>query len=333
MNIDETLAQTFADNEHLAPDASDVLRDIRAELDRGRRRSFAELAPILVAAVIIAVALTVLVTRSPAHHASRPADSGLPAPTSTTNPESVAEATARATLDGVPLPPGAQATNDAPAILGQGGGLELSSLEAKASGVWLVPGTVPAIVAFARAHPASGFTPNCTCGGRTVKWLDFYNRGQTAAISYTIAPYGTGVAIQITVIVPWVPLRPAWSIVADTATSVDVTVKRIRQIGSTGGAPTVHRTLTAAGARRLANVANLLRPQAESLCVGPVITIAATDTLVFHEPHRTVTFTMGSTNCRQFTVVVNGQKPTYLEVGGLDATLLQELGLPIDYGR
>jgi hypothetical protein len=61
--------------------------------------------------------------------------------------------------------------------------------------------------------------------------------------------------------------------------------------------------------------------------------IAATDKLVFHEPHRTITLTMNATNCPQFTVETTGQKPAYLETGALDAALLRELNLPPNYGH
>lgn len=331
MSIDAILTQTFADNEHLAPDAADVLPIIRAELDGGRRQHVTRLAPILAAAVIIAVALTVVVARFSTGHSARPADNGLP--TVTSDPEAAATAAAQAILRGIALPPGAHASDTEPAALRNGGFTVLSSLQAKASGVWLAPGTVPATVAFARAHPASGFTSNCTCGSPTLRFVNFFNLNESRGIDYVVAPYASGVAIRITVIVPWVPTRPRWTHVAATATSVDVTVQRVRQSGSVGGAPTVTRTLSIDATRRLAAIANSLRPEAPSNCSGPMIRIAATDTLVFHEQARTITFTMNATNCPQFSVEVTGQKRAYLEIGALDSALLRELDLPPDYGH
>jgi hypothetical protein len=300
-------------------------------------------APVLVAVVVIAVALILVLTRLAAPDTARPAAESSPTtttitprPTSTSAsmPNSAASATAaaRAVLRSVPLPPGARQINNLNA--GRSGAtLELSSLDAKASGVWLIPGTGAAAVDYARAHPAPGFKANCTCGGATVKWIDFYSQEQRRAINYVIEPSGSDVLISITAIVAWVPDRPAWSFVTETGTSVDVTVQRVRQAGSTGGAPTVHRTFTAGAAQRLATLANHLRPQAESSCRVPVILVAETDTLVFHASGRTVTFVMSSSSCPQFTVSAGGEKPTFLEIGALDAALLHELGLPARYGH
>lgn len=341
MNINEMLREAFLDNEHRAPDSSQVLQSIRAQLDRKPRR-YALMAPAFVAAVVIAVALTVALTRPTAHHSAPPAASGsptsAPAPTlptvSAEIPNSVASATAvaRTILRSVPLPPGAREVKNVNAGL-NGATLELSSLDANVSGVWRIPGTVSGAVNFALAHPAPGFTANCTCGSATVKWIDFYSQGQRRAINYVIEPSGSGAEIGITAIVPWVPDRPAWSLVPESATSVEVTVQRVRQAGRVGGAPTVHRTLTADAAHRLAIIANQLRPQAESICRGPVIPVAATDILIFHAPERTITFTMFAMNCPQFIVQATGQTTTYLEIGALDTALLHELGLPPNYGH
>jgi hypothetical protein len=343
VNIDDILHRAFRDNEYRAPDSSEVLQTIRAELDGSPRRYAARLAPPLVAVVVIAVALIVVLTRSPTPHTARPgAESPTTTPTTAPRPTSTsallpnsaasASAAARAILRSVPLPPGAREIHDLNAGL-SGATLELSSLDAKASGVWLIPGTVAAAVDYARAHPAPGFKANCTCGGATVKWIDFYSQERRRAINYVIEPSDSDVQIGITAIVAWVPDRPAWSFVAETGASVDVTVQRVRQAGSTGGAPTVHRTLTAGAARRLATLANHLRPQAKASCRGPVILVAATDSLVFHAPGRTVTFEMSSSSCPQFTVSAGGENPTFVETGALDAALLHELGLPAHYGH
>jgi len=336
MTIDEILNETFTDHEHLVPDAAGVLREINTRLDRRPRQRLTRLAPFVVAAVIVAVALTAVIVRSTAGHSARPTAGVRPTgvrPTGAGGPQTAAKVAARALLRTVPLPPGARAEQRAPAAVKNGPMTELSSLQAEASGTWVAPGTVSATIAFARSHPAPGFRPNCTCGGPALRWVDFSNEDDSRAIEYVVAPYASGVAIKITAIVPWVPTRPRWTYVSAGATSVDVTVERIRRNGSAGGAPTVHRTLGVDAARRLAAVANGLRSQAPSTCLGPVIMIAVTDTLVFHEPGRTITFTMPATNCPQFVVDVTGQKPAYLETGTLDATLLRELNLPPDYGR
>lgn len=60
---------------------------------------------------------------------------------------------------------------------------------------------------------------------------------------------------------------------------------------------------------------------------------SATDTLKFHEPGRTLTFTLTASNCPQFEVDSAGHTRTYLVTGNLDAAILQELGLPTNYGR
>jgi hypothetical protein len=61
VNIDEILTETFTDNEHLTPDAAEVLRNIRAELDRGQRQHPTRFAPILAAAVIVVLASIIVV--------------------------------------------------------------------------------------------------------------------------------------------------------------------------------------------------------------------------------------------------------------------------------
>ena len=271
---------------------------------------------------------------APSQPASSDSSGSSPAPASILIPDTAASATAaaRAILRSVPLPPGSRSLHNVDAAL-RGTELELSSLEANASGVWHVDATLSDAVDFARSHPAPGFTPNCTCGAATVKWIDFYSEGPRRAINYVIESSGSGVAIGITTIVPWVPDRPAWSFVPESVTSVDVTVQRIREAGSVGGAPTVHGTLVADAMNRLRTIANRLQPEAQSNCIGPVILIATTDILVFHVPGHTITFTMAARNCPQFTVETAGNKPTYLEVGGLDTALLDALGLPPNYGH
>lgn len=342
MRTDRVLHETFVDNEHRAPEASRVLRDIRAELDRNPRRRLSRVAPVFVVAAVVAIAVGILLTGSTQLHSARPSpSSSTSAPTSTSSPisttvpntDALATSTARAILRTVPVPPGARALDNVkPAALG-GASLQLSSVQAEASGVWRIPLTSSQAVDFARTHPAPGFTPNCTCGGARVKWIDFYSQDRRRAINYVIRTSGAGVEIGITAIVPWVPGRPSWSLIPASATSVDVTVERVRQAGSTGGAPTVHRTLSADATRRLATTANALRPQAESSCRGPAIMIAATDILVFHLREGSITFTLPATNCPQFIVQAPGHKSTYVEIGTLDAALLTALGLPGNYGH
>lgn len=334
MTVDD-LRATFADHERMAPDPDEVMRGIRAELMHKRKSPAATFAPAMAVAIVLAVALAVVFTRSPGRHPSPPASSR--PPVITADPEAVANASARAALNSVTLPPGARATDTSPAGLKFGIGTGLSADQAEASGVWLVPGTVSSVVAFARSHPAPGFITSCTCGGPSTKTISFLDEDAdyniNREIDYVVAPNGSGVAIRITAIVPWVPNRPDWTYVDRSASSVDVTVQRIRQGGTTGGAPTIHRTLDAQETQRLVKIANSAASEAEYGCLGPFIRIAATDTLVFHEATRAITFTMVSDNCPQFRIDAPGHTPAYVDWKTLDSGLLRQLGLPDDYGR
>jgi hypothetical protein len=341
MTNNHVLHETFVENEHRAPDSSQILQSIRAELNRTPHRRVNRLGPLFVVAAVVAIAVGVPLSGSTPHHSARPSASphiSGPALTSPSvsnvvpNTDALATSAARTILRSVPLPPGARALDHVNPVLG-GASLQLSSLQAVASGVWRVSGTLSTAVDFALTHPAPGFTPNCTCGGAKVKWIDFYSQDHRRAINYVIQASTSGVEIGITAIVPWVPDRPSWSLVPASATSVDVTVQRVRSAGSTGGAPTVHRTLSADATQHLAATANALLPQAESNCRGPMIMIAATDTLIFHADGNSYTFTMPATNCPQFSIQASGHKTTYVEVGTLDTALLTALGLPANYGH
>jgi hypothetical protein len=136
---------------------------------------------------------------------------------------------------------------------------------------------------------------------------------------------GAGVAVRVDAMAVWIPTRPPDTFIG-TVNSVDVTVVR----GS--AAPTVTRTLTGAGAQRLADAVDALDPETQ---VGPrpcpVGMYGFSDTLVFHGPGRTVTVFATVGGCGGATLVVDSG-PQELLAGLLDEAVLAELGLAANYG-
>lgn len=326
ISIDERVSALLKAAPGDPPITLDPERSIAGPASHRSTRS--RLLPALAGAAVIAVAVTTALLAIPNSRTEHSV------PSAPTDPRSAAHAEALAILHGVPLPPGAKPTDDGPTELRRGGVSVVSSREEKASGTWLAPGSVRDAIRFARAHPAAGFEANCTCGGSTVKWVTFLDEKSSRAIDYVIVPFQSGVAIKVTVVVAYVPLRPASTYVAEDASSVAITVERMPQGDATrGGAPTVRRILTGSAVRRLAKVANTARPEAPSTCIGPPPRVVARDILVFHETDRDVTFTMVPSNCPQFAVQAPGHDPAYIESTSLDKAVLHELGLPPDYGR
>ncbi len=309
-----------------------------------RRRRY--LAPALAAAVVAAIAVPVAVLLN--NHSGTPLANVAPThatklpstgPATLDDPKGQAIRTAQATIDAATVLPGAARRAHSPlAVLNRPPSIP-GAQHVQRTRFWTAPGGVDAAIAYLQAHPPAGFRTDGSgsVGGPGVplnQELDFqagaFGSSNSKSLLYTVAAYRGGVAVRADAQVIWAPVRPSWSYVPDSVTSVDVTVVR-KNPQLHQGAPTVTRTLTADATRSLAATVNRLAEAPYDMRHCPAAFGEWSDALVFHAGSTTLRVAQTIVGCEYLTAADGRHKPINLS-GDIDHPVLAALGLPDPYG-
>lgn len=298
------------------------------------------LAPVLAAAVVVGVAVSVAVFATRGGSTSGPAGS----PTSDV---AVPEAKAAALhnlndlLDQVSLPPGAQRLDPGPNWLpvpDHG----TSPNELDVARFFTVPGTCCIALNYVGAHLPEGMKEDSggssSDGTHDVESVTYVSPDKTY-LSYSVADYhGDEVVMRVDAQTTWVAGRPDWSYVPADATSVDITIVRAAlnpDHPEFGGAPTVQRTLTGEALTRLADALNALAAQPpEGVHSCPAILVDSRDLAVFHTPTGDIRMMRNGGGCSFNATITAPPNTDDVYVNGADFTgaVLTALGLPRNYG-
>lgn len=172
-------------------------------------------------------------------------------------------------------------------------------------------------------------TSTCAPCGR--KYRLYQNVARTRDLEYKFVPRSGGTIITLYAEALWTPVRPAWSYLPKSITSVDVTLERTSSGRPVPGVPTVHRTVTGQAAQRLATAVNALRPseQLGQMCTGPTDN---NDTLKFHVDNQLVTVTATYLCFDNAELTAGGHRTSVsLDPGSLDSVVVSALGLSGKY--
>lgn len=210
---------------------------------------------------------------------------------------------------------------------------------------WTAPGSVNDALQYYRTHTPDDLTLSGTASRSNTKtgevgpeslMFDYpdtsYAHGVQVLIS--VIAHDGGVAVGAYTIGVWIPERdPAFTIVG--ATSVDVTVRRDALPGNEGriGAPTVHRTLDGAVVDQLAQLVNALPVELPSARHCPNMAGIFEDKLVFATQSGPIHVLDTVNGCPVIGITLPGGQHGLFASGDLDATLMELLGLPKNYGR
>lgn len=262
----------------------------------------------------------------------RPGPSGVPVGRAADPHRAQAQALVATLLAEAPVPPGAAPLpGTGPGILRSGSFGSPNFLDRH--GLWQSAGTMSSALAYVRAHLPTGWVENgsgeSTDHGRITSLSltlapsgSFEPYATQVDVQIGVAPYQDGVAIRVDAQAIWLPTKPAAALIVDPS-SVAVSVERPQH-------HTVHRTLGAAAARRLAARINRLDPDVFGVRSCPM-DWGGTDVLRFATRSGTVVARQGVSGCADVHVIRDGR--TLLTLNGtVDPTLMHLLGLPANYG-
>jgi hypothetical protein len=357
--MDERLAQLLDDAVPQPPREIDP-KSLRTEAVRGPRRGL--LAPVLAAAAIVAVAVTIaaLVGRdAPAHTPSGRSAPARPAGRTSQPPSSIdagenerqhaADLVARDVtaevvprlLAAAPVVPGATRVAHAPVkALRQPMETPASPNLVRRTRWWTAPGTMADAIAYYGAHPPGGTKKDGSStaagpGGTTAEGVSFGPSGgrwlrptvyTELELLVSVAPTAHGVAIRVDADAIWLPQRTPAEHIPGDVTSVHVVVDR------NGHPVTVRRTLRAAEARSLATVVNGLPVSTPGEFSCPA-DFGGQDRLTFHGARGDVQVDADTSGCAGVTVGRQSEHNPPLSGGRtLDHAVLRALGLPANYG-
>ena len=303
------------------------------------------LAPVLTAAAMVAVAVTIAALAGPNTSprppstpfgpVSRSGVTSAPPPGPVANPQQITARAVTRLLAKVPSLPGAKPVDHAPVPVLRKPMTEWAGNRVHRTRWWLASGSVVDALAYFTAHPAAGTKSSGSSSaggpnGTTEQGLSFAASGPEwerptvytgLEVDVAVAPAPGGVAIRVDVQAAWLPQRTAAEHIPNDVTSVDVVVVR------GDPAATVRRTLNAADARSLAAVVNGL-----PVDVGHIscpLMVAGSDTLTFHSAAGDVRVDAGTSGCQVVTVGPRSAHNPALSGGGaVDQAVLRALGLP-----
>ena len=257
------------------------------------------------------------------------------------DPRAVALRTVERAFRSAPLPPGARAGSKA---LDKHTGIWTTSSsgdELRRTGWWTAPGTIDTALEFTKHHMPAGMArtdgSGSSVGMRSISFATATtpNAPYGVELDYVFATYHSRIAMRLDAWTVWVPIRPAWSHVPASVTSVDVTVVRKAQDRRLGGAPTVRRTLRDDAARRLATALNA-KPSApdEGIHTCPWSGVDASEVAVFHTPTGALRISHIGGACAFNAQITTAGHSLPAEIHALDFEnpLLAALGLPSRYG-
>jgi hypothetical protein len=312
---------------------------------RPRRRY---VAPLIAAAVVLAIAIPVAVRLNQGSSAAAPT-TGPPAASQLrpqpVDPHQAAIRTAETIIAAAPVLPGATQHDRPPLPALDQPSTTLGAQYVQRTRFWTAPGAVAAAIFYLKSHPPNGMRPSGSgsAGGTGVpatQTLDF-QADEFRTLQYTVVAYHSGVAVRADAQVLWAPRRSPADTVPASVSSVDVTVTRQNpQLHQE--APTVRRTLTGARARALADFVNRLPravPTAYVSCPALLGGEEQYDRLVFHSPGPTASVMVNLAGCASTTFQVGSRKPIQLSrtyvgaVEQVDHMILNALALPTDYGH
>jgi hypothetical protein len=318
-------------------------KGIRTGGERHQRRLY-RYAPALAAAAVAATALSLylVVRQSPEPKPAARLPTPTPPPKTTTfDPRAATERAVHRLFDATPIPRGATRAGHSPVRgLEHPASMPTTSHLIAAHGWWTTTASEDEVFhAFRIGLPAgiesSGSSNSGDYSGETVRGLYFDAKGEQwlrptvytqLQLQVTVAPLpsGGGTGIRVDAQAIWLPQRTASQRVPLGASSVDVVVYR------TGYAPTVRRTLPAAGARELARAVNDLPVATPGIFFCPD-SRGFTDTLRFHTARGVLTVRSRVDGCTGTTV--SGPAVHGPALGGdVDGVLLRLLDVPRNYG-
>ena len=328
---------------------------IIGDVDGAPRRSIVW--PSVAAAAVLAVAVALaavevhdgVTTPIAGSSTGAPAASASPDPAPSTapvtDPKSVTQMLLGTLIDTVPVVPGATEVDSSPSRL-----LDTPQSEPGSPNYldrhrfWTAPGTLDEALSYLKAHRPDAFTDGGSMSsdnGRTGEHVEAlsWDRPETDFATYlevqvAVTEIDGGVGIRADAQGIWLPQRDPATLVGDV-TSVAVTITRDAGEGNVvPGAPTVQRTLTGTDAQTLARLV-------DELPVSVLGTVHSCPRMAgdFHDrldftttASTTLEVYATTTGCAGVGLAVPGHAEVALELGNLDTTTLQLLGLPKDYG-
>jgi hypothetical protein len=336
--LERQLATLLKDAPGEPPNTPDLATVSAARVSRRRWP-----APLIAAAVVLAVVVPVVALRERPALTNAPASSPRTGSTSDqpAHPRRAAVRAAETIIAIAPAPPGATSL-DAPPVTLNTPGSTPGAQYVERTRFWSASGTVAAAISYLTSHPPAGMRWSGSGGPgdpATPGTLEFAANA-FRSVQYSVVAYHGGTAIRADAQVLWAPRRAAADMVPASLSSVDVVIVR-QDPQRHQDARTVRRTLTGTAARALADFINQLPravPTEYPGCPPKLGGEQRTDQLVFHSAGPTVKVVVDLAGCASTTFQAGHRTPIHLSrtfvgvVSGIDHVIMTAVGLPANYG-